>query len=32
MDLKTFFSPGSFDMKRTFYARPRRSLTVVKTD
>lgn len=30
--LSTFFSPGSFDMKRTFYARPRRSLTVKKTD
>ncbi|MCB1484325.1 MAG: pilus assembly protein [Hyphomicrobiaceae bacterium] len=30
--LSTFFNPGSFDMKRTFYARPRRSLTVKKTD
>ncbi|HML91304.1 MAG TPA: pilus assembly protein [Methyloceanibacter sp.] len=30
--LSTFFTPGSFDMKRTFYARPRRSLTVKKTD
>lgn len=32
LDLKTFFSPGAFDMKRTFYERPRRSLTVAKTD
>lgn len=32
VDLKTFFSPGSFAMKRTFYARPRRSLTVAKTN
>ena len=32
VDLKTFFSPGSFTMKRTFYARPRRSLTVKKTN
>lgn len=32
VDLKTFFSPGSFNMKRTFYARPRRSLTVDKTN
>jgi Flp pilus assembly protein TadG len=32
VDLKTFFSPGAFAMKRTFYARPRRSLTVTKTD
>lgn len=30
--LSTFFSPGSFDMKRTFFTRPRRSLTVKKTD
>jgi Flp pilus assembly protein TadG len=30
VDLKTFFSPGSFEMKRTFYARPRRSLAVAK--
>jgi Flp pilus assembly protein TadG len=32
VDLKTFFSPGAFDMSRTFYARPRRSLAVAKTD
>lgn len=32
VSLSTFFSPGSYDMKRTFYARPRRSLTVKKTD
>ena len=32
VDLKTFFSPGSFDMTRTFYARPRRSLAVVKAN
>jgi hypothetical protein len=32
MDLTTFFSPGSFDMTRTFYTRPRRSLKVDKTD
>jgi Flp pilus assembly protein TadG len=25
-------SPGSFTMKRTFYSRPRKSLTVTKTD
>jgi hypothetical protein len=25
-----FFSPGSCDIKRTFYARPRKSLTVTK--
>ncbi|MCB1441961.1 MAG: pilus assembly protein [Methyloceanibacter sp.] len=30
--LSTFFSPGSFNMTRTFYSRPRRSLTVKKTD
>jgi len=30
--MTTFFSPGSFDIKRTFYSRPRRSLTVTKTD
>ena len=30
--LDTFFSPGSFTMGQTFYARPRRSLTVKKTD
>jgi Flp pilus assembly protein TadG len=32
VDLKTFFSPDSFNMTRTFYARPRRSPTVTKTD
>lgn len=32
VDLKAFFSPGAFEMKRTFYARPRRSLTVKKID
>jgi Flp pilus assembly protein TadG len=32
VDLKAFFSPGAFDMTRTFYARPRRSLAVAKTD
>jgi hypothetical protein len=32
IDFKSSFSPGSFDMKRTFYARPRRSLTVAKTN
>jgi Flp pilus assembly protein TadG len=26
------FTPNSFDMKRTFYSRPRKSLTVAKTD
>jgi hypothetical protein len=30
--LSTFFSPGEYQMKRTFYARPRRSLTVTKTN
>ena len=28
----SFFNPGSYDMKRTFYARPRKSLVVTKTD
>ena len=32
LGLAQVFSPGSFDMKRTFYARPRRSLTVQKPD
>jgi Flp pilus assembly protein TadG len=32
VDLQSVFSPGSFDMTRTFYARPRRSLTVTKSD
>jgi Flp pilus assembly protein TadG len=27
-----YFNPGSYDMKRTFYARPRKSLKVTKTD
>ena len=31
-NMPQFFSPGSFDIKRTFYARPRRSLTVTKTN
>ena len=31
LDLRKMFSPGAFEMKRTFYARPRRSLTVTKT-
>lgn len=30
--LTSFFSPGSFQLKRSFYARPRRSLTVAKTN
>lgn len=30
--LSTFFSPGSFSMGQTFYARPRRSLEVKKED
>lgn len=30
--LSTFFSPGTFTMAQTFYARPRRSLTVKKDD
>jgi Flp pilus assembly protein TadG len=32
LDLKQIFSPGAFDITRTFYSRPRRSLTVTKTD
>ena len=32
VDLKTFFSPGAFNMTRTFYARPRRSMAVVKAN
>ena len=32
VNLTSAFSPGSFEMKRTFYARPRRSLTVAKTN
>lgn len=30
--LTTIFSPGSFEMTRTFYTRPRRSMKVAKTD
>jgi Flp pilus assembly protein TadG len=30
LNLTTFFSPGAFNLQRTFYARPRRSLTVAK--
>ncbi|MEM8644290.1 MAG: hypothetical protein AAGF09_05340, partial [Pseudomonadota bacterium] len=30
--LSTFFSPVSFTMGQTFYSRPRRSLTVKKSD
>ena len=32
LDLHTIFSPGAFDMERTFYSRPRRSAEVKKTD
>ena len=32
LGLTTFFSPGSFNITRTFYSRPRRSLKVEKTD
>jgi Flp pilus assembly protein TadG len=32
LGLTGIFSPGSFDMTRTFYTRPRRSLKVTKTD
>lgn len=32
LNLPAFASPGSFDMSRTFYARPRKSLTVTKTN
>jgi Flp pilus assembly protein TadG len=32
LNLTSFYSPGAFEMKRTFYARPRRSLTVTKTN
>ena len=28
LDIKKVFSPGAFNLQRTFYARPRRSLTV----
>jgi Flp pilus assembly protein TadG len=30
LDLKKVFSPGALNLQRTFYARPRRSLTVAK--
>ena len=30
LDLNKVFSPGAFNLQRTFYARPRRSLTVAK--
>jgi hypothetical protein len=30
LDLKKVFSPGAFNLQRTFYERPRRSLTVAK--
>lgn len=32
LGLDGIFSPGSFEMQRTFYSRPRRSLTVAKPD
>lgn len=32
LGLPEFFDPGAFDMKRTFYTRPRKSLEVKKTD
>jgi Flp pilus assembly protein TadG len=32
LGMTTFFSPGSFDMHRIFYTRPRQSLKVAKTD
>ncbi len=32
VNLTSVYTPGSFEMKRTFYARPRRSLTVSKTN
>ncbi len=32
VNMTKFFSPGSFDIKRTFYERPRKSLTVTKTN
>jgi hypothetical protein len=32
LNLTQIFSPGAIEMKRTFYARPRKSLTVKKTD
>jgi Flp pilus assembly protein TadG len=32
LGMTSVFSPGAFDMKRTFYSRPRKSLKVEKTD
>jgi Flp pilus assembly protein TadG len=32
LNLTGYANPGSFTMSRTFYARPRKSLTVTKTD
>jgi Flp pilus assembly protein TadG len=32
LNLTSIFSPGAFDMERTFYSRPRRSAKVDKTD
>jgi hypothetical protein len=32
LDLRQIISPGSFNIARTFYTRPRRSLTVAKTN
>jgi hypothetical protein len=32
LNLTTFYSPGAFQMTRTFYARPRKSLTVKNED
>ena len=32
VNMTNIFSPGSFDIKQTFYARPRKSLTVTKTN
>jgi Flp pilus assembly protein TadG len=32
VNLTSVFSPGSFEIKRTFYTRPRRSLTITKTN
>ncbi len=31
LNLRGYFNPGSFTMGRTFYSRPRKSLTVAKT-
>ena len=32
VNLTGVFSPGSYEMKRTFYARPRKSLQVAKNN